>query len=200
MCLPGLHISLGIFQRLFDLLEEECHNLDLLLAAHSDTELPSDVTPAFQRFCDTFAKLHQHKEKLSTERQQASFLEQTMTLLAINIPMNQQENDVQLQVVQSEAQACRKRVAEIVMKNAYSYTYRYTTCIHLYCSPCFKESQIKMLEAGVNKGVSVESGVFVRALEKALKKFYVERQAYWSGAFVGNHVHKTLKVVHASQG
>lgn len=51
-----------------------------------------------------------------------------------------------------------------------------------------------MLEAGVNKGVSVESGVFVRALEKALKKFYVERQAYWSGAFVGNHVHKTLKV------
>ena len=62
-----------------------------------------------------------------------------MTLLAINIPTNQQEDDVQLQVVQREAQACRERVAELVMKHAllcilhiYTYTqahvqYRYET-------------------------------------------------------------------------
>jgi hypothetical protein len=29
VCPPGLHITLGIFQRLFNLLEEECHMLDL---------------------------------------------------------------------------------------------------------------------------------------------------------------------------
>ena len=114
MCLPGLHISLGIFQRLFNLLEEECHNLYLLLAAHSDTDLPSDVTPAFQRSCDTFTKIHEHREKLSAEHQQASFLEQTMTLLVINIPTNQKEDAVQLQVVQREALACRERVTELV--------------------------------------------------------------------------------------
>jgi len=34
VCPPGLHISLGIFQRLFDLLEAECHNLDLQYAEH----------------------------------------------------------------------------------------------------------------------------------------------------------------------
>ena len=31
-CLPGLHISIGIFQRLYALLEEECHELDLQIA------------------------------------------------------------------------------------------------------------------------------------------------------------------------
>ena len=42
----------------------------------------------------------------------------------------------------------------------------------------------------------MEAGPVVRRLEKALKSFNVERQAYWSGAFVGNHVHRTLKVKH----
>lgn len=29
MCHPGLHITLGIFHRLFTLLEDACHELDL---------------------------------------------------------------------------------------------------------------------------------------------------------------------------
>ena len=29
VCLPGLHITLGVFYRLFSLLEEACHNLDV---------------------------------------------------------------------------------------------------------------------------------------------------------------------------
>ena len=32
MCRPGLHITLGIFYRLFCLLEDECHKLDLRIA------------------------------------------------------------------------------------------------------------------------------------------------------------------------
>jgi hypothetical protein len=35
----------------------------------------------------------------------------------------------------------------------------------------------------------------VKALDGALKSFKVERQAYYGGTFVGNHVHKTLKVL-----
>ena len=38
-------------------------------------------------------------------------------------------------------------------------------------------------------------GPFIRALDKALASFHVQRQAYYSGAFVGNHVHSTLKVI-----
>ena len=38
-------------------------------------------------------------------------------------------------------------------------------------------------------------GVFVRALDKALSSFNVERQAYYGGTFIGNHVHKCLEVL-----
>lgn len=39
-----------------------------------------------------------------------------------------------------------------------------------------------------------EDGPFIRSLDKALSEFNVERQAYYSGTFVGNHVHRALKV------
>ena len=32
VCLPGLHITLGIFDRLFSLLEDSCHGLDVSVA------------------------------------------------------------------------------------------------------------------------------------------------------------------------
>ena len=42
--------------------------------------------------------------------------------------------------------------------------------------------------------VFIEGGPFVKALDKALATFHVQRQAYYSGIFIGNHVHRTLKV------
>ena len=40
----------------------------------------------------------------------------------------------------------------------------------------------------------VQEGPFVRSLDKALATFHVERQAYHGGSFIGNHVHRCLKV------
>ena len=37
-------------------------------------------------------------------------------------------------------------------------------------------------------------GPIFRGLDKALESFNVHRQAYYSGTFVGNHVHASLKV------
>lgn len=37
-------------------------------------------------------------------------------------------------------------------------------------------------------------GPFVRCLDNALATYNVERQAYYSGTFVGNHVNRALKV------
>ena len=39
-----------------------------------------------------------------------------------------------------------------------------------------------------------EHGPFVQAIDKALQSFRVQRQAYYSGTFVGNHCHTSLKV------
>ena len=40
-----------------------------------------------------------------------------------------------------------------------------------------------------------DEGPFVRCLDEALASFNVQRQAYYSGSFIGNHVHRSLKVI-----
>ena len=47
----------------------------------------------------------------------------------------------------------------------------------------------------VKKGFPPEEGCFVHALDEALSSFNVQRQAYYGGTFVGNHVHRTLQVL-----
>ena len=39
-------------------------------------------------------------------------------------------------------------------------------------------------------------GPCVQELDRTLKQIGVERQAYFGGTFVGNHVNKCLKVIH----
>ena len=48
--------------------------------------------------------------------------------------------------------------------------------------------------ATVKKGFSEKEGPFVKQLDSALQLIGVQHQQYFGGAFVGNHVHKALKV------
>lgn len=58
-----------------------------------------------------------------------------------------------------------------------------------------QESQIQNLQATVSKGFNTSDGPFVKSLETTMSEFHVQRQAYYSGSFIGNHVHRTLKVI-----
>lgn len=49
-------------------------------------------------------------------------------------------------------------------------------------------------EEEVKKGFPNEEGPFVGCLDLALQSFNVHRQAYYGGTFVGNHIHRSLKV------
>jgi hypothetical protein len=57
------------------------------------------------------------------------------------------------------------------------------------------EQQINQKKCLVKKGFDREDGIFVKSLDNALSKFNVERQAYHGGSFIGNHIHRTLKVL-----
>lgn len=57
-----------------------------------------------------------------------------------------------------------------------------------------KERELSALTAQ-KKGLSRADGPFVRSLDSALESFNVHRQAYYGGTFIGNHVHRTLKVL-----
>ena len=82
VCLPGLHITLGVFFRLFSLLEDQCHALDLELAtsqASSSGDRPSYAT--YTRQVQEERTLLDQKEKIEGE---VSWLQQTLSFLAIN--------------------------------------------------------------------------------------------------------------------
>lgn len=61
-------------------------------------------------------------------------------------------------------------------------------------SSIIQDNSISDLEKVAHKGFDKSEGSFVKALDTALASFHVERQAYYSGTFIGNHVHRCLKV------
>lgn len=49
---------------------------------------------------------------------------------------------------------------------------------------------------GYMKGYPQEEGPIIGGVDETLKEFHVARQAYYGGTFIGNHEHRSVKVVH----
>lgn len=56
--------------------------------------------------------------------------------------------------------------------------------------------QRQQIQSTTPEQFAAKDGPFMQALEEALQSCGVERQAYHGGSFVGNHVHKCLRVSH----
>ena len=82
MCPPGLHISLGIFYKIWCLVEEGCHELDLELAIHSSHN-PTD-RETFKQYSSLVKKLRQLRENKMNLVQLVSSLNAVLGDLAIN--------------------------------------------------------------------------------------------------------------------
>ncbi|KAL5470750.1 hypothetical protein EMCRGX_G028763 [Ephydatia muelleri] len=128
VCPPGLHITLGIFTKIYGLLEDECHTLDLELALHSR----EDAHSSFSKY-----------------------------IVGENDP-----------VTVDFFKQCEDKMKSLKQL----------------------ETDVANCTATVKKGFSIKDGPFVKELDSALQSIGVHRQQYFGGAFVGNHVHKTLKL------
>jgi hypothetical protein len=53
-----------------------------------------------------------------------------------------------------------------------------------------QDGEIDRLKTQIEKGFKMEEGPFIKGLDQALKSFHVQREAYYGGTFIGNHVHK----------
>ena len=62
-------------------------------------------------------------------------------------------------------------------------------CRHL----TFTGNSASKNQHALQKEFHKEEGPFVKALDNVLASFHVQRLAYYSGSFVGNHVHRALK-------
>ena len=81
MCIPGLHITQRIFQKLFEVFEGACHNLDLLLAFHRQGDLNSG--PEFEKYCKVLKEISTISQELELAEQERDTLEQLVTYCSI---------------------------------------------------------------------------------------------------------------------
>ncbi|KAL5517155.1 hypothetical protein EMCRGX_G002639 [Ephydatia muelleri] len=65
VCLPGLHIILGVFTKIFKLLEDTCHKLDLKLACSSSQIAASSST--FEEYHQEMLRMLSAKEDLTSQ-------------------------------------------------------------------------------------------------------------------------------------
>ena len=78
MCLPGSHISQGIFLKLFNLLEDECHELDLKMASNLSSPMGMSAT-AYKEYSDALKELSKFKEELDFAKDNATLLDEMQT-------------------------------------------------------------------------------------------------------------------------
>ncbi|KAL5475984.1 hypothetical protein EMCRGX_G025876 [Ephydatia muelleri] len=142
VCPPGLHITLGIFTKLFHLLEAACHQLDLELALHiTDFTGPSS---SFSKYSQELQNLSFLQAELEKAQQSHEELQNMATYMAL---VNGEKSPLAVNLVKQSAA---------------------------------KMKSVKALKP--------------RQLDSALQLIGVQRQQYFGSAFVGNQVHKALKL------
>ncbi len=188
VCLPGLHISLGIFLRLFTLLEDACHKLDFKLA--QETSPSQRAQTSFAAYSQALRETRELQEERQRLDEEATTLEQVVSYLTLNLPTPLQHPTVS--GVATEAKSRRDQISHIVRIQCHTLGMH---CEVNNCNPLFEQDK-RLLELAAlrRKGFEKVEGPFVQGLDTALASFNVARQAYYSGTFIGNHVHRTLKV------
>jgi len=76
-------MSLGIYDRLWELLEGACTQLDLLLAEHSSV---GGTDNSFQEYVAALKKKEQLEQKLKVAEQRVTAIDQIVTFFSLNSP------------------------------------------------------------------------------------------------------------------
>lgn len=113
ICIPGLHISLGIFYRLFSLLEDAVHCLDFQVVPLSST---AQQIPALGKFVESLHRLAAAKEERVKASDKAALYEQVATLSAVNESESFTTTPQLVTAMLQEAAKLRKELEEIVSK------------------------------------------------------------------------------------
>eukprot|EP00731_Ephydatia_muelleri_P017855 Em0010g953a len=80
VCPPGLHMTQGIFMKVFSLLEDACHSYDMQLAFINQT---TNSTSSFSAYCVELHKLQMLKAKYAECKAELADLEEVMTSVAV---------------------------------------------------------------------------------------------------------------------
>ena len=108
VCIPGLHLSLGIFNRLFTLLEDACEDLDAKLAENVVTAGGA----SFRNYSVALKHLKEVVEKQHHEQQKLKLFTQICTHLSVSLPAP--EESVALQQVRQVVIDLQQELATLI--------------------------------------------------------------------------------------
>ena len=108
VCPPGLHLTLGIFYRLWCLLEAACHDLDIELARLT-SPLPTDRA-SYKQYSSLVKKLTQLSELRVELLQFTSGLTTALGDLAVQCA----ESDPRVQALEEEARKAAMKLDKVV--------------------------------------------------------------------------------------
>ncbi|XP_072177060.1 uncharacterized protein [Diadema setosum] len=158
VCLPGLHMSLGIFHKHYNSLCNACHALNLKIA-----------------------------QKMAGDTMDQLAAKEAFSLLVRKLSL------------QSRVQEVNDEIAELIEQHTtvgLLYPENEPPAVILQMADEKKKEETELEKAISNlPGLPPGAGPVSSALEDVLQKLHVARQAYHGPAFVGNHVHKCLKVI-----
>ena len=110
--MPRLHISLGVFMKLWSLLEMECHKLHLTLAQHIKGN--TDDKEGFRKYATLIHELEELAEQQRQHTQLAALLDIVVTAAALQLSEESNQQNPHLQQLQQEAIHVREQVDKIV--------------------------------------------------------------------------------------
>ena len=124
VCIPGLHLSLGIFDRLWNLLEKACKDLDFKSAVHDGQH---DGTSA-----ENFQQLHTLEMEIHSQQEYHSLLSEMLSYCMLT-PCSTMSSLVDSLSLEMTATLDRKKS----MVN--SYTHNNCVLLTLNCTDCREE-------------------------------------------------------------
>lgn len=89
MCIPGLHLSLGIYNRIWDLLCDACHDLDLQLAHVSGGGGNCVGDSSFTRYSNALHRRSSLKLELQTQESYGTVINQMITYALLSSPTDE---------------------------------------------------------------------------------------------------------------
>ena len=127
VCLPSLHISLGVFFKIFTLFEEEVHKIDVIIALKQSSLSSANASGGggdqYQAYIANLRQITELHRKADELEDEADFFDELATWAALD---NQETDgsDGQLELLRGQANLARRKATDLVRYPTLILTYR----------------------------------------------------------------------------
>ena len=183
MALPSLHICLGVYLKFFNVLEDQCQIIDVKISAKSCINCDDSE---YSNFIEVQTKIRKVEYEIGDCQEKINLVHDALSANILRSPENEEEI---CKIYNPRIEFLNKKLKEkVVLQKLYflfiiNTIYNFSIIIQLVTLETLKKSN----------NIEIVTPC-VKHLDEKLQELGVQRQAYHGKTFIGNDVHKMLKV------